>query len=102
MTTSIEDLSFIDPDKQKHMFLSFCSFVCICHNKKLNIANIFILLLKDPSLKELFIKLGNFDSEYEALKFILYYDTTLYKSKYIKKFLNSRKDYTITPQKQRI
>lgn len=77
--------------EQKHTFLCFCSFVCIAHNKKLNFANIFILILKDNSLRELYMKLCGFDSDFDAIKSFLDYDSALYKSKYIKKFLSSSK-----------
>ena len=32
-----------------HKFLSLCSFVSICENKKLNLANVFLLVLKNKS-----------------------------------------------------
>ena len=35
------------------------------------------------------MSLCDFDSEYTALKVFLEYDSTLHKSKYIKKYLNS-------------
>jgi hypothetical protein len=85
-----EDLVEISHE-QKHIFLSFCSFMCITANKKLNLANIFILLLKDKSLRELFMKLNGFDTEFEALQSFLQYDLSLPKSKYIKKFLTTSK-----------
>ena len=30
-----------------HKFLSLCSFVSVCENKKINLANVFLLILKD-------------------------------------------------------
>jgi hypothetical protein len=75
-------------NEQKHAFLSFCSFVCIAYNKKLNFANIFIHILKDESLRKLYMKLCGFDSEFETIKSFLEYGSPLYKSKYIKKFLS--------------
>ena len=35
-----------------HLFLCFCSFVCIVKNKKLNLPNIFLLLLQEKLLRE--------------------------------------------------
>ena len=70
-------------------FLCFCALMCIIHNKKLNLANIFLLLLKNPKIMKLYMSLCDFDSEYTALKTFLEYDSTLHKSKYIKKYLNS-------------
>ena len=70
-------------------FLCFCSLMCIIHNKKLNLANIFLLLLKNKKIMKLFMSMCEFDSEYDALKTFLEYDTTLHKSKYIKKYRNT-------------
>ena len=70
-------------------FLRYCSLVCIISNKKLNLANIFILTLKNKFLRNTYKELCDLTNDYTALKRFLEYDTTLYKSKYIKKFLNS-------------
>jgi len=70
-------------------FLCFCSLMCIIHNKKLNLANIFLLLLKNKKIMNLYMNMCEFESEYTALKTFLEYDNTLHKSKYIKKYLNS-------------
>jgi hypothetical protein len=70
-----------------HMFLSFCSLICIMHGKKMNLANIFILLMKDKEIRSLYKTLTEADTDYDALMSFLKYDPTLYKSKYIKNFL---------------
>ena len=74
----------------KSSFLNFCSVVCIIHNKKLNLANIFLLLLKEKKAMEMYKIMCDFDTEFEALKCFLDYDGSLHKSKYIKKYLNAR------------
>ena len=74
---------------KKH-FLLFCSLICILHNKKLNLANIFLLVLKDKQIKQLYMDTCELDREYEALKLFLEYDSALHKSKYIKKYLNAK------------
>jgi|TARA_Y100000310_G_scaffold314888_1_gene364746 hypothetical protein len=71
------------------LFLQFCSLVCILHNKKLNLANIFLLVLKENKIKRLYKTICEFDSDYEAYKAFLGFDGSLYKSKYIKKYLNT-------------
>ena len=63
--------------------------LCVLHNKKLNLANIFLLILKEDKIKKLYMNMCDFDSEYEALKSFLNHDSTLHKSKYIKKYLNT-------------
>ena len=37
-----------------HAFMGFCSFISIINNKKVNLPNIFILLLKDSKFKNPF------------------------------------------------
>ena len=71
------------------LFLNFCTFVCIIHNKKLNLANIFLFLLKEPKALTLYKSMCDFDTNFDAIKSFLEYDTSLHKSKYIKKYLNS-------------
>ena len=73
----------------KSSFIDFCSLVCILHNKKLNLANIFLFVLKESKGMDLYMQMCDFDNEFEALKNFLQYDTSLHKSKYIKKYLNS-------------
>lgn len=73
----------------RQLFIKFCSLVCILYHKKLNLANIFLLVLKEDRIKRLYMSVCEFDSEYEGLKCFLEYDNTLHKSKYIKKYLNS-------------
>jgi hypothetical protein len=55
----------------------------------MNLPNIFIVLLKDKNLRELFKNMMCIDSDYDACKKFLEHDPTLYKSKYIKNFINS-------------
>ena len=71
------------------LFIKFCALICIMHNKKLNLANIFLLILKDKKIKQLYKAICDFECDYEALRCFLEYDNTLHKSKYIKKYLNA-------------
>lgn len=73
----------------KVLFIKFCALICIMHNKKLNLANIFLLVLKDKKVKSLYKSVCDFECDYEALRCFLEYDNTLHKSKYIKKYLNA-------------
>ena len=70
-------------------FVKFCSFVCIVNNKKINLANIFILILKDKRYRDVYKMLSDIDSDYDILLKFLQYDSSLYKSKYISNYLNS-------------
>jgi len=85
----------------KERFLCFCSMICILYNKKHNLANIFLLLLKEKKIMELYMTVCDFDTEYSALKNFLEYDSTLHKSKYIKKYLNAQNGVTAKKSKKR-
>ena len=94
----------IKDEELRQNFLSFCSLMCIIHNKKLNLANIFLLLLKNEKIMKLYMSMCEFSSPYAGLKSFLEYDSTLHKSKYIKKYLNSRtfKRTNDRPRKKRL
>ena len=85
----MEQVNSITSNEQKHSFFSFCSFICLSYNKKLNFANIFILLLKDDSIRSLYKKICDYETDYEAIKSFLDHEPLLYRSKYIKKFLTT-------------
>lgn len=70
-----------------HLFLSFCSYVCIVKNKKLNLPNIFLFLMKEESLREIFKMTCDVETDYDVLKCFLEYDPTLHRSKYIRNYL---------------
>ena len=70
-----------------HKFLSLCSFVSICENKKLNLANVFLLVLKEINYRDLFKESLIIESNFDLVKLFLQHDPYLYKSKYITKFL---------------
>lgn len=72
-----------------HSFLSICTLICQINDKKLNLAKIFITLLKDKNLREIFKKMTSIETEFDLLKKFLEYDPTLHKSKYIKNYITS-------------
>jgi hypothetical protein len=72
-------------------FVGFCSFISIIHNKKINLPNIFIMLLKNNKLRELFKKLLDVDTDMELVQLFLFFDPTLYKSKYVMKYVNIKR-----------
>ena len=83
-------ISKIYDEEYRSLFLTFCSLICILYNKKLNLANIFLLTLKEPKVLDLYKTVCELDTDFEALKCFLEYDSSLHKSKYIKKYLNSK------------
>ncbi len=74
-----------------HLFLSFCSFVTLTNTKKLNLANIFLLLLQNKELRNFFKIYCDVPSDYAVVQMFLKFDSSLYKSKYVMKFLNNSK-----------
>ena len=83
----------IDTDATKiendHNFLCFCSLMCILNGKKLNLPNIFLLVLKNEAYKSLLKYMLTIDNDYDLFKFFIDYDSKISKSKYISKYLNS-------------
>ena len=86
--SNVDPVSTMYESESIRVFLSFCSFVCIVKNKKMNLPNIFLWLLKDEKLREIFKMLSDLETDYDVLKYFLDHDPTLYKSKYIRNFLN--------------
>lgn len=78
-----------------HLFLSFCSFVTLVYAKKLNLANIFLLVLQKKDLRDFFKKYCDISSDFAVVQTFLKFDPGLYKSKYVMKFLNSSKNKII-------
>jgi len=76
----------------EHIFNSFCSFMCIINNKKMNYASILLLYIQDKKIREFFKMLHNVDNDMSAIKIFLEQDPTLHKSKYIMKFINNKKN----------
>lgn len=75
-----------------HLFKSFCSFLCIIKCKKLNVANILLLYLQERKVRRFFGHLMSVYTDFQAVKLFLEFDPSLYKSKYIMKYLNSSKN----------
>ena len=70
-----------------HKFLTLCSFISISENRKINLANVFLLVLKEERYRQLFKESLLLDSNFELVKIFLQHDPYLYKSKYITKYL---------------
>lgn len=92
---SFNPIEKISENEIHHLFLSFCSFCSLLEPKKINLANVFLLVLKENKFRQLLIEYCDFKNDYDALKYFLFFDSTLHKSKYIMKFLNSKNFNTI-------
>ena len=84
----MDDYIEAEIQETSHQFLSFCTFTSLTQGKKLNTANVFLLLLKNKHLRNLFKHRMEIDSDFEAVSIFLKFDPSLYKSKYIMKYLN--------------
>jgi len=82
-------MSRIQDEENKDLFINFCTLINTISNKKINLANIFLLLLKEKKILELYLNVCEFDNEFEGLKYFLEFDSSIHKSKYVKKYLNS-------------
>lgn len=78
-------------EESTHLFLCFCTFVMNLKGKKLSIQNVFIQTLSSEKLKGILKDILNLDTDYELVKVFIEYDATICKSKYVTKFLNSKK-----------
>lgn len=75
-----------------HLFRTFCSFLCLTRSKKFNTANILLVFLQEAKTRTFFKTLLSVNTDFEAIKIFLEIDPTLYKSKYIMKYLNKKKN----------
>jgi hypothetical protein len=77
--------------EQDHLFLAFCSFVTLIHAKKLNLANVFLMVLQNKALRDLFKLYCDANSDFAVVQAFLSFDPSLHKSKYVMKYLNNTK-----------
>lgn len=82
---------FLIEDETEHTLLSFCTFCTLLVGKKLSFQNVFLLVLKDPKLKNILKQTLDVDSDFEIVKMFIDYDNTITKSKYVTKYINSLK-----------
>ena len=78
--------------EKEHIFNSFCSFVSILNNKKMNYASILLSYMQDKKIRDFFKMLHNIDNDMSAIRLFLEHDSALYKSKYVMKFINNKKN----------
>jgi len=76
--------------ESNHNFLCFCSLMCLINGKKLNLPNIFLLLLNNEAYKALLKHMLTIDNDFDLFKYFIDYEASISKSKYISKYLNSK------------
>jgi len=90
MKRILEEGTLIDYERD-HLFLAFCSFVTLIHAKKLNLANVFLMVLQNKPLRDLFKYYCDANSDFAVVQAFLSFDPSLHKSKYVMKYLNNTK-----------
>ena len=78
--------TILDRKDIKHRFLTLCSFVSMCENKKINLANVFLIDLNKKKYRDLFKDSLLLESNFDLVRLFLDHDPLLYKSKYVTKF----------------
>ena len=75
----------------EHLFLAFCSLITLANVKKMNLANVFLSLLQNRDLRELFKIYCDVETDFAIVQTFLKFDPSLHKSKYVMKYLNNNK-----------
>jgi hypothetical protein len=90
-TKDITPSQRIIEQESEHILLSFCTFCTLIKGKKLSLQNVFLLVLQNENFKHILKELIGIDSDIEIVRLFLDFDPTIAKSKYITKYLNSKK-----------
>mgnify|MGYP003124211112 FL=1 len=69
-------------------FYSFCTFVALVHDKKMNFATVFLKILENKALRDIFISIIEEENEFTAIRKYIQTEPSVTKSKYVTKFLN--------------
>ena len=69
-------------------FYSFCTFVALIHDKKMNFATVFLKILENKGLRDIFVSMLEEENEFCAIKKYVLTEPSITKSKYVTKFLN--------------
>ena len=67
----INPFTILEKKDNDHKFLCLCTYVSICENKKMNLANVLLLALKERQYKWLFINVLEVENEFELVKMFL-------------------------------
>lgn len=69
-------------------FYSFCTFVSLLHDKKMNFATIFLKILEDKAIRDIFVSIIEEENDFTAIRKYIQTEPSVTKSKYVTKFLN--------------
>ena len=76
----------------EHAFYSFCSLVSILNGKKMNFPTVFLKLLQNKNLRNIYLLMINEENEFVGIKKFIEMEPSIAKSKYITKYLNKNKN----------
>jgi hypothetical protein len=82
----------IETDEFNHAFLSFCTFVSLLNGKKMNFPTVFLKILDNKRIRDIYIEVIGEDNEFGAISRFIETEPSITKSKYVTKYLNKRKD----------
>lgn len=88
MSFNSENLT-IEDSEIINSFYQLATLVSLLLNKKINLQNLFILILTDPKINYIAKKITDIDSNIEICKYLLLLDPGLAKSKMILSFANN-------------
>ena len=83
----------IQDEEMLHSFYSFCTYVSICSDKKMNFATVFLKILDNKILCDIFINVMEEENAFNAVKKFIQIEPSVTKSKYIAKYLNKVSQY---------
>lgn len=69
-------------------FYSYCTFVALLHDKKMNFATVFLKILENKGLRDIFVSMLEEENEFNAIRKYIETEPSITKSKYVTKFLN--------------
>ena len=79
----------IQEEEFLYSFHSFCTFVSLMYDKKMNFATVFLKLLEDKGLRDIFISIIDEENDLVAIQKYIRTVPSITKSKYVTKFLNN-------------
>tara|TARA_R110000744_G_scaffold10369_4_gene32336 strand:+ start:42275 stop:42589 length:315 start_codon:yes stop_codon:yes gene_type:complete len=66
----------------------YCTFIYLLHGRKLKSSNVFLTLLSDKKLKDLFKLLIGVDTDFDACKIFASFEPSIDRSKFVSSFVN--------------
>ena len=81
----------IEGTEFEHAFYSFCTFVSLLNGKKMNFPTVFLKILENKKIREIYLEHIHEESEFVAISKFIEAEPSITKSKYVTKYLNKLK-----------